>query len=341
MFKMPYIHAPFRDVVNPYLDEASRLTAGWIESAGLTPTPEARLRMRRTDPQGASAYTWPYANRDELMLCIKWLATVFRLDDQLDEPAVAVSAEESMQVTERLCALFEGTTAARETPVDQAVAELWQETAYGQPPDWRAAFVDSMQKWLRTYPAEALLDMTGEYLDFDTYLDHREYSVGMPWLYDLAARGLGLPQAVREAPALRSLRRAAAVHSALVNDLFSVRREAMVGYPHNAVLILRRETGCSLQEAADEVGAYIAHRAEEMLAAYSALSQGLQRDGVPLTTQIDALAYADRIMACTRGQITWHSTSARYATDDISSPGGSLGYPADLLPPSSPWPAGF
>ncbi|MEV5686385.1 terpene synthase family protein [Streptomyces sp. NPDC052164] len=68
----------------------------------------------------------------------------------------------------------------------------------------------------------------------------------MPWLHDLAALDLHplLPAGSLAGPAMRALRRAASLHSGLVNDPYSADREALTGYP-NAVLIIEQSTRCT------------------------------------------------------------------------------------------------
>ncbi|MEV5675681.1 terpene synthase family protein [Streptomyces sp. NPDC052179] len=156
----------------------------------------------------------------------------------------------------------------------------------------------------------------------------------MPWLHDLAALDLHplLPAGSLAGPAMRALRRAASLHSGLVNDLYSADREALTGYPSNAVLIIEQSTGCTRQEAADAVNGMITTLAHDLNTALAALPAELTALATPPHARAAVLLHAERIATCTRGQITWHASSPRYATDDLTADGRPThGYPEDLL----------
>ncbi|WP_405587979.1 terpene synthase family protein [Streptomyces sp. NBC_01190] len=79
------------------------------------------------------------------------------------------------------------------SPVLRAFAEPWDQTRRRLTQPWTAAFTANLKRWLLTYQEEAVLRAAGIVPDLATYLQRREYSVGMPWLYDLATLGLHPP----------------------------------------------------------------------------------------------------------------------------------------------------
>jgi len=329
------ICAPFPDAVNPHAPWVAGIAAAWIETAGLTPTDGARERMRRTDPYGAAAHTWAHAGFRDLDLETRWLATVFRLDDQLDEGAVGSQPQACAEVIGALCDVLDGHIPAASNPVLAAFTGLWHETRPLLPGPWAATFAAHVKKWLWTYHEDAVLAASGLPPDLASHLRRREYSVGMPWLYDLATLDLHplLPSAPPASPAMRALRRAASLHSGLVNDLFSADRESRTGYPSNAVLIVERTTGRTRREAASVVNTMITTLAREVLAARAALPAELDATHTPPEARAAVLLHTERIATCTRGQVTWHASSPRYAIDDLTTDGRPIHeYPEDLLP---------
>jgi len=77
----------------------------------------------------------------------------------------------------------------------------------------------------------------------------------------------------------------------------------------------------------------IATLARELLAARAALPAELDAAATPPEARAAVLLHAERIATCTRGQVTWHASSPRYATDDLTTDGRPVhGYPEDLLP---------
>lgn len=197
-----------------------------------------------------------------------------------------------------------------------------------------AGLAANLKKWLWTYHEDAVLASSGLPLDLPAYLQRREYSVGMPWLHDLAALDLHplLPAGSLASPAMRALRRAASLHSGLVNDLYSANREALTAYPSNAVLVIEQSTRCTRQEAADAVNGMITALAHDLNTARAALPAELTALATPPHARAAVLLHAERVATCTRGQITWHASSPRYATGDLTADGRPThGYPEDLL----------
>ncbi|MBC7307811.1 MAG: sesquiterpene cyclase, partial [Dietzia sp.] len=256
-FRMPEFEVPFPLERNPHLERASRSMWGWIDAHGLAPTGKARARMRRTRADLSGAYVWPRADLTTLTTGLQWLALTFRIDDQLDEDDLTERLSARMAAVDELCDVLRGLPAPGTSPVARALADLWSRTSRGRPTDWCEAFLRDFQAFLRSYATEARLSSRGAVPHLDTYLGWRMHSVGMPWLWDLDELRLPapLPDSVRTCRAMSKLRRAGALHIALVNDVFSVRRETLVGYPYNAVTIVRDTSGCSLQEAVDRVAA--------------------------------------------------------------------------------------
>ncbi|MFD9428420.1 MULTISPECIES: terpene synthase family protein [unclassified Streptomyces] len=169
------------------------------------------------------------------------------------------------------------------SPVLNASADLWNETCPRFPGPWGAGLAANLKKWLWTYHEDAVLASSGLPLDLPLYLRRREYSVGMPWLHDLAALDLHplLPAASLASPAMRALRRAASLHSGLVNDLYSANREAGTGYPANAVLIIEQSIRRTRQEAADAVNGMITELAHDLNTARAALPAELSALATP------------------------------------------------------------
>lgn len=338
-FQMPEFYAPFPLECNPHLEEASLKMWEWIDQMGLARTARARARMQATRADLSGAYVWPHASLALLALGYKWLALTFRIDDQLDEDdredrleARAVAIAELQHVVHG--GALAGRAVESSVPV-RALAVLWQETEAGKPQDWRRAFVRDFDAFLTSYATEAALKSQGRVPDLREYLQVRQDSIGMLWLFDLSELGLPcfLPDHIRECAPMRRLRYAAALHIALVNDIYSLNREILVGYPCNAVLITMREQRCSPQRAVDAVADLVAEQARTFITARTELDRELDRRAVTATVRAAATAYADNCGDNIRGQIAWHSQVMRYDTEDLSSasPGDQPSFPDDLL----------
>lgn len=318
-FRMPLFEVPFPVECNPHLERASRAMWRWIDAYALAPTDKARIRMRRTRADLSGAYVWPRADLDTLITGLEWLALTFRIDDQLDEDDLTERLSARVAAVDELCDVLRGMPVPAKPPVARALGDLWSKTSRGRPTHWRDAFLRHFRAFLRSYATEARLSAEGAVPDLDAYLGWRMYSVGMPWLWDLDELRLPvlLPDSVRTCGAVNRLRRAGALHIAMVNDVFSVRRETLVGYQYNAVTILRNAENCSLQEAVDQVAALAAGHLNTVVAARQELREELAKQAVPPLVHAAALDYASNIAANLSGQLVWHSSVQRYAVDDL------------------------
>nr|4MC0_A Chain A, Putative sesquiterpene cyclase [Kitasatospora setae KM-6054]4MC0_B Chain B, Putative sesquiterpene cyclase [Kitasatospora setae KM-6054]4MC3_A Chain A, Putative sesquiterpene cyclase [Kitasatospora setae KM-6054]4MC8_A Chain A, Putative sesquiterpene cyclase [Kitasatospora setae KM-6054] len=320
-FEIPDFYVPFPLECNPHLEEASRAMWEWIDANGLAPTERARDRMRRTGADLSGAYVWPRADLDTLTIGLKWIALTFRIDDQIDEDDTAERLPARMTAIDELRGTLHGLPVSGRSPTARALGALWQETALGRPATWCDAFIGHFEAFLQTYTTEAGLNAHGAGLRLDDYLDRRMYSVGMPWLWDLDELRLPifLPGSVRTCGPMNKLRRAGALHIALVNDVFSVERETLVGYQHNAVTIIREAQGCSLQEAVDQVAVLVEAQLHTVLQARQELLEELDRQALPSRAREAAVDYAANVAANLSGQLVWHSSVERYAVDDLQS----------------------
>ncbi|MER7407946.1 terpene synthase family protein [Streptomyces sp. NPDC000070] len=333
-FEMPNFDVPFPVERNPQLEQASRAMWRWIDTYGLAPTQKARARMQRTGADLSGAYVWPRAELDMLTTGLQWLALTFRIDDQMDEDDLRERLRARVATIDELCNILHGQPAPGSSPVARALSDLWAKTSAGRPTAWRNAFFRHFRAFLQSYATEARLSARGTAPRLGAYLGWRMYSVGMPWLWDLDELRLPvfLPDSVRTCGPMYRLRRAGAVHIALVNDVFSVHRETLVGYPYNAVTIIRDTHNCSLQEAVDRVAKLADAHVRAVVQARQELSGELDRQAVPPQARAAASDYADNIAANLSGQLIWHSSVQRYAVDDLQPAGRSASYPDDLLP---------
>jgi hypothetical protein len=332
-FTMPSFDVPFPVECNPHLEQASRAMWGWIDTYGLAPTQKARARMRRTGADLSGAYVWPRADLDMLTTGLQWLALTFRIDDQMDEDDLTERLQARVAAIDELRDILRGQPAPGPSPVARALSDLWARTSVGRPIAWSNAFLRHFRAFLQSYATEASLSARGIAPRLDAYLGWRMYSVGMPWLWDLDELRLPvfLPDSVRSCGPMYRLRRAGSVHIALVNDVFSVHRETLVGYQYNAVTIIRDTHRCSLQEAADRAAELADAHVHAVVTARQELSEELDRQAVPPQARAAASDYADNIAANLSGQLIWHSSVERYAVDDLQPSGRSASYPDDLL----------
>ncbi|SEM08896.1 terpene synthase family protein [Streptacidiphilus jiangxiensis] len=155
---------------------------------------------------------------------------------------------------------------------------------------------------------------------YDAYLAARYADSAFDLVGVAIEHGLGLPdltalQEAADAAAWTELHRACFVHTILVNDLLSFRKEYFAGEPMNALAVLRDAEGLTLQQATDTVCARIAAAEENFLAA----ARTLRSDGAEAT---DRYLTAWELMLS--GNLVWSLACPRYHGPGAVGPGGAL-----------------
>ncbi|WP_042370013.1 terpene synthase family protein [Streptacidiphilus neutrinimicus] len=144
--------------------------------------------------------------------------------------------------------------------------------------------------------------------NYDAYLAARYADSAFDLVGVAVEHGLGLDMTDTQkaaAPGLwTELHRACFVHTILVNDLLSFRKEYFAGEPMNALAVLRDAEGHSLQQAADTVCARIAAAEENFLAAAS----GLRRDADDPALERYLTAWELMLV----GNLSWSLGCSRY-----------------------------
>ncbi|WP_159424649.1 hypothetical protein [Streptomyces sp. TLI_053] len=310
----------------------------WIEEEELAPNERARERARRSSIDLACSFTWPTADREVLLEGMKWMLFFFRFDDQLEEGAVKGDPRAVGHAVEELVAILENRGRPGTSRLSQSMARTWRHTQNAHPAPWLDVFSRHYCELLRSYNDQSRYEYTPgtrELLGIAQWEDWREISFGMDWCYDYMEPALGtyLPDPVRRMPSMLRLRRAASLHMGMLNDVFSTPREAYQERAFNSLAILRRDLGCSPQEAVDEVVRILAHRVEQFHAARLDLERDLATMAVDPGDRTAAMALVDNIAMMVRGNHDWHYLVMRYQTDDVAAPTGAFRYPDDLQQP--------
>jgi hypothetical protein len=169
--------------------------------------------------------------------------------------------------------------------------------------------------------------------DLDTYKSVRYHSIGWPICSILMefALGLDLSDALLRHPLVLALHRAACLHVAFVNDLFSVRKELAEADLINLVpvLVLRHLRAAAASHRVMNVDEKLEldHVAAAVVSDALGIVEGLDRQCVRLIHEINASScdvleqertqvdrYVQGISDWLVGSLEWHKRSARYNT---------------------------
>lgn len=252
---LPVFHMPFASAgCNPGLERTKEAAWKWADFHGVELSPVARKKMIRTRPELWISLIFPTASQQHLDLFCQWLFWAFLVDDEFDDGPAGRDPRMCGAAITRLVDVLD--QAAPNSPMEWALEDLRNRTYRDRSVAWVRQFRRDTVAWLWTYYAEAVGRAAGQVPSRAEFVKHRRDSVAMQPFLDLheITAGIDLTDAARSLPAYVALRDAVTDHSGLCNDICSFEKEAAMGYEHNAVRLIQRDRGCTLQEAVDEAG---------------------------------------------------------------------------------------
>ncbi|MEJ3654918.1 terpene synthase family protein [Actinomycetes bacterium KLBMP 9759] len=186
----------------------------------------------------------------------RWMYFWFLLDDLAGEPPEPGTDRPSPT------ALLDGLKGALMDPAHPApepfarlLQGLWSTLGPSMPPPQRARFTDSVVRMLDGFATTIRLASAGTAITLDEYRDLRYDDSGMPWTFLLTeyCAGIDLSADIARNARLRELLVTSVWNTALANDVIAFGKEFFAGDDWNAVSIVAREQGLSVQDAMDRV----------------------------------------------------------------------------------------
>ncbi|MEU8274068.1 polyprenyl synthetase family protein [Microbispora bryophytorum] len=228
----------------------------WLLDSGLAATPEESRHPRWSGMAAATALMWPGADAEQLETLARWMLVCIVLDDLFDEPGLADHAE-AARLRHRLALLIGGLDDTPPTggAVATALAQAWERIRLLQPPSWRTRAIGHLLDWLDAAEREACHRLSGYVPSLRDQFPLRLGSAGVPVFLDAfeITCGREFEPSVRDHTLLRRLLDLGSATVLAENDLRTVDQDEATGSPYNLVRVLRHETGCTRQEAIDEV----------------------------------------------------------------------------------------
>jgi germacradienol/geosmin synthase len=328
------LSAPGLATPNPHVAAARADLMQWVAATGLLDpaapgwTPHS---VAEADFALLAALVYPELGESDLVLRARWCAWGFHVGDLLSHAYRALPSAGREQLRRLPQFLADPPAQAPATPVERALAELWADTSATTDPEGRqqirAAVLESVaawQLWLDNETRRRIPDPVD-------HLENRRAAFGGR-LVTALGRPAGHPHAadaLADTSVLRQLENSALDHAALVNDLYSYRREIHDGVEHqNLVYITQSFLGCSRDAARD----IVVDLAEERLHQFEQTA----RDKLPVfftdhrvadPTREAVLAQVGRWQQYLAGNLAWHAGTGRYTASAPQRPRPPLAGP--------------
>ncbi|MCF1592178.1 terpene synthase family protein [Streptomyces muensis] len=276
---LPSFYTPCPARLNPNLEAARVHTRQWAQSMGMLGTPVDEgvpkvwgdCAFEAMDYALLCAYTHPDAPAPELDLVTDWYVWVFYFDDHFLQVFKRTrDMDGARQYLARLPSFMppDGGAPSLEpvNPVERGLADLWARTVPGPPPAGvhrgppegrRRPLVGGAGRARgqrpRPGPGVRLPTAAGA----EDFIEMRRLTAGtdLTAIYLLLTAGRDLPAELHEHRVMRELVNTFGDQYALINDIYSYRREIdHEGEVDNSVLVVRDFLDCPLQTAVDIVG---------------------------------------------------------------------------------------
>ncbi|BCK56134.1 polyprenyl synthetase family protein [Nocardia wallacei] len=193
------------------------------------------------------------------MLCLLW-DDLFE-DPQLTDPQAIAALRRGLVATLRQ----DPDNPWRHGALQTAWASLWPRLRAGRTSRWQAAFLDDLERWYEAAEREANHRLDGYIPSTADYLALRRSTSG----FDTAIAILEVhhdhevPPRLRRHPVIRRLEELAFFVAFVENDLVGIEQDEADGVPYNLIRAIRHETGCTRDEAVEQVRRQLAeHRAQ-------------------------------------------------------------------------------
>jgi Terpene synthase family 2, C-terminal metal binding len=316
---MPRIHfeLPFDTPVSGHLEPARERHLRWISEMGLVKSEEAFEEYQSWDLPQAAARTYPCASSEDMFVLMNWFSLAFLFDDQFDARKPG-SADRISEVARELIVTPlrpAGTPPRVVCPITVAWAQVWARLAEGMSAMWRTRFAGSWGRFLVAHTEEVDLAATGRTLGLTDYMASRRVTVGIHHSIDAGERSrrFEVPPQIQAHPVMIGMRNAAAETIGFMNDVHSFERERRRGDGHNLVVVLRRERGCTWDEAVAEACRITEERLEHYLGLQDQLPVVCEELGLGEDERRRGQMGAEAIQHWINGNHQWALSTGRYA----------------------------
>ncbi|KAJ6455197.1 isoprenoid synthase domain-containing protein [Mycena sanguinolenta] len=260
VLRLPDMHErwPFLVAYNRWEDHVSAQTLAWLESLSILSTAHLKKYQARVNFCNFSAMAYAhFADMELFRVGCDLLNLLFIMDDITDE----MSAAETRRISDKPRPSWEHLAGE----MHRSFSERLHRVASS---DVLARFFTNYELYLEAVINEAdERDRDVVRPSFYSYLKLRRETGAVIMCFDLLLVPDEIPQSVLNDPRVARVERLGIELICVANDILSFNVEQARGATHNAVLVVMREQGLSVQDAMDFVGKWYCEAVEEFLEA--------------------------------------------------------------------------
>lgn len=319
---------PYESRLNPAFAAARQHSQKWPAQFGLIDSGTDEQRIQQGEYALLCSYFYPEASQDDLELATDWATWQFILDDTFNDTYQAARDWRGARSTvSRLTAFMPAGAAqgipAPASPIERALADLWERTVHRMTPSWRLRFFGSMIKFTECYVWETRNLATQQVPDLIEHIETRRWSSGTLPLLDFLELTMDfeLPGLLVQTRPISVMTMAITDAIMNVNDIFSFHKERAHADIHNNVYIFQTLLGCGPASAVEFVNKMATSRiclCERVIA--DELTPMLDDYHAAQRTRDGMLRWARLITLWLPGNLEWHRASGRYRHAELWRP---------------------
>jgi len=321
--RMPQFRVDIPLEMSPYVHQVEASTRAFVRRFDLAATEADRHHHERSLLGTLMSRAYPHSGLTELALVTDWISCMLVLDDQFDETDLGLAPDRLRAVAAEIISWLRAdgvvedpATAGAEFPLTAvfrpAFADLWRRTREYTSPTWRRRMAGHIAAFFDTCAWEAENRLAHRVPTFKEYLDRRGIAL-MPYL-DLieVTTHAEVPEEIYQLPEFVELNQALSDADLWTNDIFSCEKEALLGDPHNMVLVYQHEFGVDMQTAVDVAGEMTQERFDRFAELSRMFPDEVLGDDVDPSTQDLIRAHVAGLGSWLTGQLQWRYESLRF-----------------------------
>ncbi|KIP08907.1 hypothetical protein PHLGIDRAFT_103744 [Phlebiopsis gigantea 11061_1 CR5-6] len=302
---------PWKASFNPNYDDASLGSSQWVLQYvhAAIPSKERIPFFEQKGSELLAAWTYPYADLEQLRTCCDFLNLLF----VIDEVSECQGGRDAQATGATVLSTMKDATYDDGTVICKMVKDFKERLFPHIGPESHHRFIQEFERYLRTVTREAQLREEHTIPDLASYTHLRRGTSAALLCFELFSYLFKseLPNQVYHHPVLHELSFAADDMISWANDVYSYRLELSRGQPGSNVLsVLQQEMGVTLQDAADYVGLHF----KELVAKYEAGKARMPSFGEDVDLLI--LQFYTLMECWVVGNIEWSFETGRYFGKD-------------------------
>jgi hypothetical protein len=253
---IPRLYCPFVSMLNSHVETLKQNTDQWVSDFELYSQEEIGNYFESNYSYFTSRF-YPKADYDRLRIANDLIILLFMMDDQIDSPAMNSHLDKESELKQFIARVLEiisqksPSDKEDEIPIFKALKDVWSRLAAISSDEWLSSFAKEIEYVFTAAVWERQNSANKKLPEIQAYLERRRYmgAANITLALIEPVEKIYLPEFIKQNSEFQELGKVACNAICIANDLFSLRKEQMLGDEHNLPSIIKNELGFTWEEA--------------------------------------------------------------------------------------------